>query len=75
MPDDLALFVKRVMSGTRKLDVKRDSNIDTAARAVANCLKYDPKDSHRTIFPPQFFDTQAKALGLGIRKAVKVENF
>ena len=38
IPDDLTLFLKWVMCSARKLHSKRDSNIDTAAKTVANSI-------------------------------------
>ena len=78
VPNDLTLFLKWVMCGARKLHGKRDSNIDIAAKTVANIIvynsksdrqvNYEPKDSHKAIFRSHFINTQAISLGLGIRK-------
>ena len=43
IPDDLTLFLKWVMCSARKLHSKRDSNIDTAAKTVANIIIYNSK--------------------------------
>ena len=50
IPDDLTSFLKWVMCSARKFHGKRDSNMDTSAKTVANNIIYNSKsDQHSKI--------------------------
>ena len=50
IPDDLTLFLEWVMCSARKFHGKRDSNMDTSAKTVANNIIYNSKsDQHPKI--------------------------